>query len=191
MYYLYVYIVLCFSPRAPLLLPPRAPISPRVPLSSFGVPLGSFWVPLGCPWAPLGCPWAPFGCPRAPLGCPWAPLGCPWALLGALGLLWDVLRLLWAALGLLWGALGLLLGCPWTPFGFLGTSLGGPSVFFRIWTPLSEEMLLKYRAGRQNQASRYSSPASRGKPRQAAAIPLSPQSGARAAAPNPTSRAGG
>jgi len=31
----------------------------------------------------------------------------------------------------------------------------------------------------------------RRKPRQAAAIPLSPQSGARAAAPNPTSRAGG
>ena len=83
----------------------------------------------------------------------WGDLGLLW---GALGLLWGALGLLWDALGLLWGALGLLLGCPWAPFGFLGKSLGGPSFFFRIWTPLSEEMLLKYRAGRQHQASRNS-----------------------------------
>ena len=78
-------------------------------------------------------------------------------LWGALGLLWGALEFLWGALGLLLGSFGVPLGSFGVPLGSfwgalrlllgsLGRPWGARQIFFRIWTPLSEEMLLKCRA---------------------------------------------
>ena len=86
------------------------------------------------------------------------------------------------------GSFGVPLGHPWAPFGSLWGALdslwlplGRLLDFIEKWTSLSEQMLPKYRAGRQNQASRYSPPAAPGCPR----LPPEMVSGTAARTPPP------
>ena len=100
-------------------------------------------------WAAFGCLWVAFGPPLAPLGsllsAQWPPLGCPWPPFGSL----------WAPSGSPCPSFGCHLG----PFGPPWASFGLPRapcvLRAQFGAPFSEQMVLKYRACAQNQASRY------------------------------------
>ena len=130
MYFVYVYIVLCFVGLLWVALGPHF-----APWGDFAPPFGSLWgalgsqgVLLGVTLASLGLPWDRLGHLGLPRGSPGRHFGVPGAPLGRLGAIWGTL-----------GSQGEL-GMTWAP----------------KWTSNSEQMSLKYAACAQKVTSRNS-----------------------------------
>ena len=114
--------------------------------------------------------------------------GAPFVLLGA------TLGLLLGALGAPWAPKGPSLASFWSPFGSLGTPwghLGHPGLPRGAWDDFGSKMDVQFRAnGSQVARLRTKSNLAEFSPRSPRSG-ISTQSGARAAAPNPTSLAPG